>query len=165
MPTVTRKELRQQLAKEVGFFLEGVATGGSTSTIADTSSDGPDSYDDNVLTGKWAYVTTDAGGSGAAPEGEARKVSSVSTTTLTVNTNWSATTASGDTTSYWLITRTNYTGQPNRLSVSPTRASTTPLSTRLLSLTSDSPTAISRHSRGRSPGGLIPPGRGRRTPL
>ena len=97
MPTVTRKELRQQLAKEVGFFLEGVATGGSTSTIADTSSDGPDSYDDNVLTGKWAYVTTDAGGSGAAPEGEARKVSSVSTTTLTVNTNWSATTASGDT--------------------------------------------------------------------
>jgi predicted small integral membrane protein len=84
------------LARATGFYHQGTATGGSTSTIADSSAGGFDAYEDTQVKQKWAHVITDGGGSNAAPEGEARRVSSVSTTTLTVGTLYSAAVASGD---------------------------------------------------------------------
>jgi hypothetical protein len=94
MATTTGARLREIMARGLGFFFEGTATGGSTSTIADTSTDGFDKLDVNRVAGKWAYITA---ASGAAPEFEERKVASVATTTITVDTNYSAVVASGDT--------------------------------------------------------------------
>ena len=94
MATVTQTRLRELLARAVGFYFSGTATGGSTTTIADTSVDGFDAYDDNLTAGMWAYIlAADA----ATPENETRKVTSVSTTTLTVDTAYGGAPASGDT--------------------------------------------------------------------
>lgn len=97
MATVTQDRLRELLARATGFYYSGTATGGSTTTIADTSTDTFDLIDDNILKGKWAHIVSDAGGGTAAPEAEVRKVSSLSTTTLTVDTAYSAACATGDT--------------------------------------------------------------------
>ena len=92
--TVTQARLREMLARGIGYYFSGTATGGSTTTVADTSADGFDARDDSETAGKWAHIT--AAGS-AAPEFETRRVSSVSTTTATVDTAYSAAPASGDT--------------------------------------------------------------------
>jgi hypothetical protein len=96
MATVTRKRLRELLARATGFYFSGTATGGAAGNIQDTSADKFDSFDDNIIKGKWAHIVTDAGGSAAAPEGEARKISTISTTTASVDTDFSAGVASGD---------------------------------------------------------------------
>ena len=62
------------------------ATGGSATTIVDTTLS--TSYQDDDLIGFTAFVTYDAGGAGADPEGKYSKVSDyvASTTTLTIGT-------------------------------------------------------------------------------
>lgn len=94
---VTFNRLIELMSRANGFYFFGTATGGSTITIEDTSSDGFNALSDDRTTGKWARIVTDAGGSNAAPEEESRKVSSVSTTTATVDTAYSAEPVSGDT--------------------------------------------------------------------
>lgn len=97
MATVTLNRLRELLAREVGWYFSGTASSGSTSTLADNTSDGFARIPDNILKGKWVHIVTDAGGSAAAPEGDTRKISGISTVTATVDTNFSAAVASGDT--------------------------------------------------------------------
>lgn len=97
MATTTQSRLREMLARTIAFYYGGTATGGSTTTVADTSADTFDALDDDVTTGMWAHIIADAAGGGAAPTNESRKVSSISTTTATVDTAYSAATASGDT--------------------------------------------------------------------
>ena len=60
------------------------ATGGSTTTIVDTALS--TSYQDDDLVGFTAFVTYDAGGAGAAPEGEAKRVSDYVASTFTLTT-------------------------------------------------------------------------------
>ena len=61
-----------------------IATGGSTTTIVDTSIS--NSYQDDDLVGFTAFVSYDAAGLGAAPEGEAKRVSDYVASTFTLTT-------------------------------------------------------------------------------
>lgn len=81
--------------RELGFSVDILATGGSTTTIIDTNSQ---YSSDDALVGGTAIVTRDGGGSGAAPEGEMQRISDyvASTTTFTVATAFSAAVAAGD---------------------------------------------------------------------
>lgn len=90
--------LRAALAREIGLLISGTATGGSTSTIVDTNRLAE--YDElGALRRTLAYIRTDAGGAGAAPEGESRFVTAYSgqTKTITVAPVFSAAPAAGDT--------------------------------------------------------------------
>jgi len=61
-----------------------LATGGSTTTVVDTSlSDG---YQDDSFNGYTAFVTRDSAGAGAAPEGEYKAVSDYVASTFTLTT-------------------------------------------------------------------------------
>ncbi len=95
MATTTFNRLIEMMARATGYYFAGTATGGTTTTIVDTSTDGFDARSDKRTTGKWARIVTDAGS--AAPEEEARKVSAVATTTATVDTAFSAAVAVSDT--------------------------------------------------------------------
>jgi hypothetical protein len=69
----TLEELRADLARAVGKFFTGVATGGSTGTIVDTN--GLRAFpEDDSLNGALAYIRTDAGGAHAAPEGQSKTI-------------------------------------------------------------------------------------------
>lgn len=72
------------------------ATGGSTTTVVDTKM--VDYGDDDLVNGT-IFVIRDADGTGAAPQGEAQRISanSQSTQTITVDTAFSAAIATGDT--------------------------------------------------------------------
>jgi hypothetical protein len=76
------------------------ATGGSTTTIV-VSSYAYSSASAHSYNGVWAYVATDAGGAGAAPEGEIRRVTrggfNGSTGTWTVSPAFTVSPAAGDT--------------------------------------------------------------------
>jgi hypothetical protein len=79
---------------------EGVATGGSSTTIVDTTLLGVvEGLADDEFNGGTAFIVTDAGGAGAAPENETARVTDYveSTSTLTVTSgDFSAAPASGD---------------------------------------------------------------------
>jgi hypothetical protein len=80
----------------MGQWNESVATGGSATTIVDTKLAGEGSD------GDWedgaAFIVYDAGGAGAAPEGEFRRVSAfdAASGTLTVDTAFTAAVDAGD---------------------------------------------------------------------
>lgn len=96
MAKKTRGDLVAEVARRFGFYAAGTATGGSTTTLADTGGlYAPDDY----WNGHYLYIVEDAGGAGAAPEGEERPVTDYvqSTATLTVAPAFSAAVASGDT--------------------------------------------------------------------
>lgn len=93
---VTGNRLRALMASGLGYYFSGTASGGSTTTIADTSADGFDAEDDNETEGKWAHLIAADGFSLGAPEGQARLVTSVSTSTLTVDTAYTAAVVSTD---------------------------------------------------------------------
>ncbi len=100
--SLTRADLWGEVARQYGgHYIEGTATGGSTTTVADSSA--LPGFADDSLNTSWAAIITDAGGAHAAPEGQARAVSDfvASTGTLTVSQAFTAAVASGDTYRVW----------------------------------------------------------------
>lgn len=95
--TQTFSELLQDTFDALGkkLTLGIIATGGSTTTIIDTTLS--DDFEDNQFVGWQAFVHRDAGGSGAAPQNEVARVSAyvASSKTLTVAT-LTAAVAAGD---------------------------------------------------------------------
>src|SRR5688572_3338614 len=84
-----------QLARALGVVSEGIATGGSTTTILDTV----ERLEENDFwNGGTAWILYDAGGLGAAPQGEYGYISDFATSggTVTLRTALSAAVASGD---------------------------------------------------------------------
>jgi hypothetical protein len=92
---VTLSKVMARAWREMGFSIDILATGGSTTTIIDTNSQ---YSSDDALVGGTAIVTRDAGGANAAPEGEMQRISDyvASTTTFTVATAFTAAPAAGD---------------------------------------------------------------------
>lgn len=96
MSATTLGDLVERVARRFGHYRSGTATGGSTTTIVDTSV----LYEpDDFWVNHYAYITEDAGGASAAPEGEERPVSDFnqSSATITVDPAFTAAPASGDT--------------------------------------------------------------------
>jgi hypothetical protein len=81
--------------REMGTLIEGTATGGSTANVADTvdRTEADDTYNGGTI-----LVTYDAGGAGAAPQGEYDQVSDFANTggVITARTGWTAAVAAGD---------------------------------------------------------------------
>jgi len=95
---MTRADLIRQILRETRLGEYGTATGGSTSTIVDTTKLKSDQFNDTDFVGQWARIEYDAGGAAAAPEGEIRPITAFapSTGTLTVSPEFSAAPASTD---------------------------------------------------------------------
>lgn len=91
----TRVTLREMVAKAFGMQ-EDTATGGTTATLLDTKLG---RWADDYWIGAQAYIKTDAGGAGAAPEGESSYVTNftASTGTLACAPAFTVAPASGDT--------------------------------------------------------------------
>lgn len=86
---VRLSRLREMLARPTGLYISSTTTSaGSDTTVVDTAIL---KYDENRLRNKWLLMT-----SGAA-SGESRRIASLSTSTITVTTAYSATTGSGST--------------------------------------------------------------------
>lgn len=82
-----------QLADHLGVLRFSDATGGTTTTIVDTTRD----EGDNEFVGGTAWIITDAGGSSDAPEGEFARITAwTSASTFTVTPAFSAAPAAGD---------------------------------------------------------------------
>src|SRR3990167_8184279 len=104
MPSTTVKAIRQRVAERAfaGRYapIVSTATGGAVNTVIDSAYAIPgasaDHFDFKII-----KIATDAGGAGAAPEGEVRYVSeggyTASTGTFTVSANFTAALASSDT--------------------------------------------------------------------
>lgn len=78
MPTVARSTLRPMVSRNAGFFYSSSATSDGNAggtTVVDTTIA---RFDTNLLTNKWLYLT-----SGAA-SGEAQRIASVSSSTITL---------------------------------------------------------------------------------
>lgn len=88
-------DLTYELARLLGIISEGIVTGGSITTLVDTVAR---AEADDYWNGGTAWVTYDAGGSGAAPQGEYGYISDFvqSTSTVTIRTALTAAIASGD---------------------------------------------------------------------
>jgi hypothetical protein len=88
-------DLTYELATALGVVNEGVATGGSTSSLIDTVEL---TQDDDFWNGGSAWVLYDAGGAGAAPQGEYSVVSdfTASSDTAALRSTLTAAIASGD---------------------------------------------------------------------
>jgi hypothetical protein len=89
-------DVAMRVHRELGQLTEGVATGGSTSTILDANE--RTDKDDDYWNGGTAYVVYDAAGAGAAPEGEFSFISDFTKTTGTIalRTTLTAAVAAGD---------------------------------------------------------------------
>lgn len=101
--TVTRRQVLERVLRDGGFGQYGTVTSGSTSTIVDTSrlSGG---IPDDWFKGYINRIAYDAGGAGAAPEGEMRFVtaSTASSGTVTSGTPvFTAAPAAGDIYQLW----------------------------------------------------------------
>jgi hypothetical protein len=100
LATTTSLVLIQRLSEAIGDYLSLTASGGSTTTVVDTDLDNY-TEDDGGIQG-WVKIVTDAGGSGAAPEGEIRRIKNgtagytQSSTTITVPFAFTAGVVSGD---------------------------------------------------------------------
>lgn len=93
--TRTLFDLTLELARCLGTLSEGIATGGSQSTIADSvERTEADDYWNNGS----AWITYDVGGAGAAPQGEYGYISDFANTggVITLRSNLTAGVASGD---------------------------------------------------------------------
>lgn len=88
-------DLTLDLARLLEIASEGTATGGSTSTIADTYER---TEDDDYWIGGSAWITYDAGGAGAAPQGEYSFISDSAITggVITLRSTLTAAVAAGD---------------------------------------------------------------------
>lgn len=96
--TLTRAQIIKRWARESGLAQIGTATGGSTTTIVDTTRLKSSQYSDDSWTGGYARISYDAGGAAAAPEGELSPITTyaASTGTVTFNPAMTAAPASGD---------------------------------------------------------------------
>ena len=95
MAEKTRADLVAEVARRFGYYQRGTVDVGTTTTIQDTAGLlAPDDY----WIGHYATIVTDAGGEGAAPEGEERPVTDYvqSTATLVVDPPFSAQVGSDD---------------------------------------------------------------------
>lgn len=89
----TLANLTYRVASELGITLEGIATGGSTATIVDTTRTEADDF----WNGGSAWVLYDAAGAGAAPQGEVKTITDYALTSGTITCGaWSAAPAAGD---------------------------------------------------------------------
>lgn len=82
--TYTLFDLTYRVARELGLTQEGTATGGSTTTLIDTAfRNEPDDFWNKGT----VWILRDAGGAGAAPEGEYATISDFvsSTSTMTIS--------------------------------------------------------------------------------
>jgi hypothetical protein len=79
------------LARQVGLT-EGTATGGSSTTLVDSGLGGTD----DEYNGGTAFLITDAGGAGAAPENESASITDYAASTGTVTVTFSAAPGAGD---------------------------------------------------------------------
>lgn len=88
-------DLTYELARSLGVVNEGVATGGSATTIADTVER---LEDDDFWNNGSAWILYDAAGAGAAPQGEFSFVSDFATTggIVSLRTTLTAAVAAGD---------------------------------------------------------------------
>jgi|SRR5688572_16668772 len=88
-------DLTLDLARLLNSVQEGVATGGSTTTIVDTVER---VEDDDYWNGGTAWITYDAGGLGAAPQGEYSFISdfTASSDTVTLRSTLTAAVAAND---------------------------------------------------------------------
>jgi len=87
--------LLQQVYDALEQSIGLVATGGSATTIVDSTL--TDTYQDDELNGYVAFVEYDAGGAGAAPEGEWKSVTDYVASTFTMTTGtFTAAVAAGD---------------------------------------------------------------------
>jgi len=112
MAEKTRADLVEEVARRFGHYKSGTATGGSTTTVIDTGIlYAPDDY----WVGHYVYILEDAGGAGAAPEGEERPVTDYdqSTATLTVDPAFSAAVGAGDTYEVLAVRRGDVTAAIN----------------------------------------------------
>ncbi len=92
----TLSQLIRDSLDEMGQVVTVLATGGSTTTAQDSNANGAYGDDAEALQNGTLFVVRDAGGAGAAPEGEMRRISDYDGTTITVDTAFSAAIASGD---------------------------------------------------------------------
>lgn len=93
--TETLFDLTLAVARELGILQEGTASGGSTTTIVDTTER---TEADNYWNLGAAWITYDAGGAGAAPQGQYSVITdhTQSTKTMDLRTTLGAAVASGD---------------------------------------------------------------------
>jgi hypothetical protein len=96
--SLSRRSLIERFLRETGLGDYGTATGGSTSTLIDTTLLQSTEYPENYRKGEWLRISFDAGAAGAAPQGEIRSVTKDEPEQgkLTVGTPFSAAPASGD---------------------------------------------------------------------
>ena len=92
---LTASRIMQRAYRELGMLTDIIATGGAVGSIIDTNSR---FTADNAMLNGTAFVVLDAGGAGAAPQGEYRTISgyTASTETFTVGTDFTVAVASGD---------------------------------------------------------------------
>lgn len=79
----TLSKLLQGVYRKLGDSIEVIATGGSTTTVIDTALAGI-LDDDDALTNGAVFVVWDAGGAGAAPEGQFSRITAYNSATQTV---------------------------------------------------------------------------------
>lgn len=92
--SVTLFDLTYRVGRELGLVSEGTATGGSATTIVDTVER---TEADDFWNGGTAWILYDAGGAGAAPQGEVKKITDFSAASDTITTQaFSAAIAAGD---------------------------------------------------------------------
>ena len=93
---VTLNRSIEMLGRATGFFVSSAATsGGSTTTLVDT---GIVRYDANILKNKWLYMVS---ATNTAINGTSRRISSLSTSTITVDSAYAAGTSNTDT--YYIL--------------------------------------------------------------
>lgn len=100
---LTLADLLRNVIKELGLGTYGTATGGSATTLIDTNELLSTQYNSNQWVGGWLQIVRDAGGAGAAPEGESRPITTYApaTGTITVNPGFSVAPAAGDSYIVW----------------------------------------------------------------
>lgn len=88
MATTTRTTLQANLATVLGFYYSGTNTGTGTATVVDTEIQ---RWNTGRLTNRWVLMTS------GTNSGNARQISSVSSSTATVAPAWAAANANGNT--------------------------------------------------------------------
>lgn len=103
---LTREGILQRFLRDSGLGEYGTATGGSTTTIEDTSKLLSTQYSADRWIGGWSRISFNTGGAGSAPEGEVASISDYVPSTGILTTTPAMTTgiASGDRYELW---RTN----------------------------------------------------------